>query len=200
MNIRTTPLDGVVVIEPRVFNDDRGFFLETYHQSKLAEQGFNARFVQDNHSRSVQFALRGLHAQLKRPQGKLVGVGFGRVFDVAVDLRPESPTYRHWFGLELNDDNLLQLYVPPGFGHGFSVLSESASVLYKCTDFYDQADEICLRWDDPTLISAASPEASTGIDWQLAGATPRLSPKDAIAPTLDELEPRLRDSDAYRLT
>ncbi len=203
MKVTTTPLEGVVVIEPRVFRDDRGLFLETYHVNKLADQGFTASFVQDNHSRSIKHTLRGLHAQLENPQGKLVSVALGEVFDVAVDMRPESPTYKHWYGLKLSAENLLQLYVPPGFGHGFSVLSDDAAVLYKCTELYDQPDEICIRWNDPTLIPCdglAEPSSTAaGIDWHLEGSAPLLSPKDAVAPLLSELEPQLRSTDAYRV-
>jgi dTDP-4-dehydrorhamnose 3,5-epimerase len=180
MKVRPTELPEVLLIEPRVLRDDRGFFLESYHRQKLAAGGLDATFVQDNHSRSAPRVLRGLHAQRLRPQGKLVRAVEGAIWDVAVDIRPASPTYRRWVGYELSADNFLQLWVPPGFAHGFCVLGDaSAQVQYKCTDFYDPEDEIGIRWDDPELA----------IDWPIAD--PLLSPKDAAAPTLAELEPSL---------
>lgn len=206
MKLHATPLgrvetdvaEGVLVLEPRVFRDDRGFFLETYNQGTLDALGFQARFVQDNHSKSKRGTLRGLHAQLHRPQGKLVRVSAGSIFDVAVDLRVDSPTYRHWFGLELSAENFLQLYIPVGFAHGFYVLSETAEVQYKCTDLYDANDEISLRWNDPSLGSNGG-----GIEWPRGDGEPTdpmVSDRDAQAPFLDELEPTLREASAYRVT
>lgn len=200
MKLHPTPLgrvedgvaEGVVVLEPRVFRDDRGFFLETHNQGKLDALGFGPRFVQDNHSKSKQGTLRGLHAQLHRPQGKLVRVTAGSVFDVAVDLRVDSPTYRQWYGLELTADNFLQLYIPQGFAHGFYVMSETAEVQYKCTDLYDAEDEITLRWNDDSL-------GSGGIDWPTGDGEPTVSARDAEAPSLEDLEPTLRSAAAYRL-
>jgi len=168
-----TGLPGVVIVEPDVFRDPRGFFLETFHAARYREGGIPYEFVQDNHSRSVRGTLRGLHAQRRRPQGKLVRVVQGEIFDVAVDIRPFSPTFGKWEGAQLSAENFRQIFVPPGFAHGFCVLSETAEVEYKCTDFYDRADEIGARWD------------SVGIDWPLQ--RPLLSPKDAALPTLAEL-------------
>lgn len=195
MKVIETALDGVLVIEPKVFRDDRGFFLETYNAGRLAEQGFEERFVQDNHSLSSRDTLRGLHAQRHSPQGKLVRVTEGSVFDVAVDLRLDSPTYRHWLGVELTAGNFLQLWIPPGFAHGFVVTSEVAQVQYKCTALYDPDDEITVRWDDDSLGSDGG-----GIDWPLDGRDPVLSPRDAVAPLLSEIEDRLREAPAYRLS
>ena len=200
MKLIATPLgcvedgvaDGVVILEPSVFRDDRGFFLETHNQGKLDALGFRPRFVQDNHSKSKRGTLRGLHAQLHRPQGKLVRATAGSIFDVAVDLRLNSPTYRHWFGIELTAENFLQLYIPEGFAHGFFVLSETAEVQYKCTDLYDAEDEISLRWNDEAI-------GDGGIIWPTSGAEPIVSPRDAQAPSLEELEPKLRDAAAYRV-
>lgn len=180
MRFRDTPLPGVLVVEPDVFRDERGFFLETYHREKYADGGIGEDFVQDNHSRSGAGILRGLHAQRTRPQGKLVRAVRGRIFDVAVDIRRGSPTWAHWYGEELADDNFRQLWIPPGFAHGFYVLSDEAEVEYKCTELYAPGDEISIAWNDPDV----------GIDWPLRG-TPRLSEKDAAAATLAELEDRL---------
>jgi dTDP-4-dehydrorhamnose 3,5-epimerase len=183
MRVVATEIAEVLVIEPRIFRDDRGFFLETYHQGTLAAGGLDATFVQDNHSRSAAGVLRGLHAQRKRPQGKLVRATEGAIWDVAVDIRPGSPTYKRWVARELSAENFLQLWIPPGFAHGFCVLGENdAEVQYKCTDFYDREDEISLLWNDPEL----------GIVWPIA--EPRLSTKDAAAPRLCELEATLRPS------
>jgi len=197
-----------LVIEPKVFRDQRGFFLETFHQRKLAEQGFSPTFVQDNHSLSTRATLRGLHAQRLEPQGKLVRTTEGEIFDVAVDLRLDSPTYRRWYGVRLSAENFRQLYIPPGFAHGFSVLSACAQVQYKCTTFYNAADEISVRWSDPSLFPARAPNSKQdkdsesdpagGIDWHLGGRAPSLSERDAKAPLLAEIEPLLRDSPAYR--
>jgi len=160
-----------------VFRDARGFFLETFHAGKYREGGIPYHFVQDNHSRSLRGTLRGLHAQRLRPQGKLVRAIRGEIFDVAVDIRKGSPTFGKWMGATLSAENFLQIFVPPGFAHGFCVLSEMAEVEYKCTDFYDGADEIGLLWN------------SAGIDWPLKD--PLLSAKDAALPRLDELRKTL---------
>ena len=179
MQFRTTPLRGVILVEPDVHRDARGFFLETYHAGKYKEGGIDAAFVQDNHSRSSKHTLRGLHAQWRRPQGKLVRTLQGEIFDVAVDVRTGSPTYGKWFGARLSSDNHHQLWVPSGFIHGFCVLSETAEVEYKCTDLYDPGGELGVRWDDPAI----------GIDWPVA--QPILSAKDAAAPLLAEVRDKL---------
>lgn len=180
MKFTQTHLPGVVLVEPDVFRDARGFFLETFHERKYREGGIPWSFVQDNQSRSQRGTLRGLHAQLERPQGKLVRALRGEIWDVAVDARPGSATFGQWFGATLSDADFRQLFVPPGFLHGFCVLSEVAEVEYKCTAFYDREDEIGVRWDDPAI----------GIAWPLRD--PLLSPKDAQLPSLEELRPRLR--------
>ena len=162
-----TKLDGVLLLKPKVFSDDRGFFLESYNESVLAGAGIPDHFVQDNHSRSRKNVLRGLHYQLQQPQGKLVRAVVGEVFDVAVDLRRGSPAFGRWVGEFLSADNKDMLWIPPGFAHGFLVLSDWAEVLYKASDYYAPVYERTLRWDDPDL----------GIDWPLAGA-PQLSAKD----------------------
>ena len=160
----------VVLIEPKVFGDARGFFFESYNQRAFNEAtGTDFQFVQDNHSRSAKGVLRGLHYQLRQPQGKLVRVVQGAVFDVAVDIRKSSPTFGQWVGVELSADNHRQLWVPPGFAHGFVVLSDTAEFLYKTTDYYAPQHERCIAWNDPALA----------IDWQFAGE-PRLSAKDAV--------------------
>jgi dTDP-4-dehydrorhamnose 3,5-epimerase len=179
MRVLETELPGVLLVEPTVHRDDRGFFLETYHQQKYADGGIDVTFVQDNHSRSVARTLRGLHAQLRNPQGKLVRAVEGEIWDVAVDIRPASPSYRRWVGVVLSADNFRQLWVPPGFAHGFCVLSDLAQVEYKCTTLYDRDDEICVAWDDPDLALA----------WPVD--EPLLSEKDRRAPRLAELEPLL---------
>jgi dTDP-4-dehydrorhamnose 3,5-epimerase len=176
MNIRQTPLAGVLHIEPRVFGDVRGFFLETYRARHFAELGVPA-FVQDNHSRSVHGVLRGLHYQVEQPQGKLVMVARGAVFDVAVDIRKGSPTFGQWYGAVLSDENHHQLYIPPGFAHGFCVLSEEADFFYKCTDYYSPQGERAIIWNDPDI----------GIDWPLP--KPQLSTKDSQAPRLRDVPP-----------
>jgi dTDP-4-dehydrorhamnose 3,5-epimerase len=172
-----TGLEGVILVEPDVFRDARGFFLETFHARRYREGGIPYDFVQDNHSRSVRGTLRGLHAQRKRPQGKLVRAVRGEIFDVAVDIRPGSSTFGKWVGFRLGEEDFRQLFVPPGFAHGFCVLSEVAEVEYKCTELYDRADEIGARWD------------TAGIDWPVKD--PLLSPKDAALPTLAELRKAL---------
>ena len=168
MNITATAIADVLIVEPTVFGDSRGFFFESFNQRDFnAATGTDFRFVQDNHSRSAKGVLRGLHYQLGRPQGKLVRVVRGAVFDVAVDIRPGSPTFGKWVGLELNESNHRQLWVPPGLAHGFLVLSDSADFLYKSTDYYAVERERCIAWNDPAL----------GIKWPLEGE-PLLSAKD----------------------
>jgi dTDP-4-dehydrorhamnose 3,5-epimerase len=174
-----TPLDGAVVIQPRVFGDDRGFFLESWNMRAFADAGLELNFVQDNHSRSAKGVLRGLHLQNPDPQGKLVRVVAGAVFDVIVDLRRSSRTFGRWFGVELNASNKQMLWVPPGFAHGFLTLEDGTDFLYKCTEFYNPAAEQALRWDDPDLA----------IDWPLDGIEPQLSAKDLQAKRLSEIEP-----------
>jgi dTDP-4-dehydrorhamnose 3,5-epimerase len=155
ITVTKTHIDGLVVIEPKVFGDNRGYFMETYNQNDMAEAGLNMVFVQDNQSMSTKGVLRGLHYQKKFPQGKLVRAIKGRVFDVAVDLREGSETYGQWYGVELSDENKKQFYIPEGFAHGFLVLSDTAEFCYKCTDFYHPEDEGGLAWNDPSI----------GIEW-----------------------------------
>jgi dTDP-4-dehydrorhamnose 3,5-epimerase len=155
MRVTPTRIPEVLIIEPDVFGDARGFFIESWHVDKYRELGIEASFVQDNHSRSCRGVLRGLHYQLRHPQGKLVRVISGSVYDVAVDIRMGSPTFGQWVGVELSGDNHKQLYVPEGFAHGFCTLSESADFLYKCTDFYAPEDEHGIIWNDPDI----------GIEW-----------------------------------
>jgi dTDP-4-dehydrorhamnose 3,5-epimerase len=154
--VRVVPTDlpDVLVIEPQVHADGRGFFVETYHAERYRQHGICAPFVQDNHSRSVDGTLRGLHLQVRRPQGKLVRVIEGRVFDVAVDVRRGSPTFGRWIGVELSAENFKQVYIPPGYAHGFCVMSPIAQVEYKCTDFYDPGGELGVAWNDPALAIA----------------------------------------------
>lgn len=179
MIVTPTALTDVLVLEPRVFGDARGFFLESFNAHRFAEAtGVRAEFVQDNQSRSARGVLRGLHYQIRQPQGKLVRVVRGRVFDVAVDLRRSSPAFGRWAGVELSEDNHRQLWIPPGFAHGFLVLSESADFLYKATDYYAPEHERAIRWDDP----------SVGIDWPIAEQAPLLSAKDRAAPSLAAAE------------
>ena len=178
MQVTTTRLPEVLMIEPRVFGDARGFFMESWNQRVFDEAvGTSVHFVQDNHSQSLRGVLRGLHYQLTHPQGKLVRVVSGRVFDVAVDLRRSSPRLGQWVGVELSADNRRQVWVPPGFAHGFLVLSERAEVLYKVSEYHRPADERALAWDDPRV----------GIQWPLdeLGAAPLLSAKDRSAPRWD---------------
>jgi dTDP-4-dehydrorhamnose 3,5-epimerase len=173
-----TEIPDVLVLEPRVFGDARGFFMETYNARVLAEvAGITAHFVQDNHSRSGRHVLRGLHYQLKRPQGKLVRVTAGAVFDVAVDVRRRSPTFGRWVGVELSADNKRIAWVPPGFAHGFVVLTEFAEFLYKATDFYAPEDERCIAWNDPAI----------GVRWPLSGE-PVLSARDRAGVPLADAE------------
>ncbi len=178
MRFEPSPLPGVLVVEPVVHRDERGFFLETWHARKYAEGGIVGPFVQDNHSRSRKGILRGLHAQATKPQGKLVRVIEGAVFDVAVDIRRGSPTFGRWFGVELTAENFRQMWIPPGFAHGFYVMSDHAQVEYKCTEFYDAKDEIGILWNDPDI----------GIAWP--DPNPTLSPKDAGAPRLKDVARR----------
>jgi dTDP-4-dehydrorhamnose 3,5-epimerase len=179
--VRFTPTEipDVVLIEPDVFEDARGFFFEVYHTGKYRAAGIDTVFVQDNHSRSVQGTLRGLHAQVRRPQAKLVRVLAGQVFDVAVDVRRGSPTYLRWVGATLSASNRHQLFVPTGFVHGFCVLSEAAEIEYKCSDVYDPGGELGIAWNDPTI----------GIVWPIE--TPLLSSKDASLPRVTEVEATL---------
>lgn len=177
MNVIKTQIADVVIIEPKVFGDERGFFLETFQAERYAElAGIDQPFVQDNHSRSGKNVLRGLHFQKSKPQGKLVRVVRGEVFDVAVDIRKESPTYGQWAGVILNEENKRQFWVPPGLAHGFVVLSDTADFEYKCTDYYDPSDEGSLIWNDPDV----------GIEWP-EGIEPILSAKDAVAARLKDL-------------
>ncbi|MBR9910096.1 MAG: dTDP-4-dehydrorhamnose 3,5-epimerase [Gammaproteobacteria bacterium] len=176
MNVIATKLPGVVIIEPKVFGDQRGFFLESFQAERYREEaGIELDFVQDNHSRSSRGVLRGLHYQVKKPQGKLVRVVRGEVLDVAVDINPDSPTYGQHEAVILSEDNYRQFWVPPGYAHGFVVLSEVADFEYKCTDYYDPSDEGGVIWNDPDI----------GIDWKID--QPQLSAKDSVLPTLAQL-------------
>lgn len=177
MNVMTTDLPGLLLIEPKVFPDARGYFLETYNAERYRAAGVAATFVQDNVSFSARNTLRGLHFQNPHPQGKLVFVHSGEVFDVAVDLREGSPTYGHWYGVTLSAENHRQVYVPPGFAHGYCVTSETALFAYKCTDFYHPESEICLLWNDPDICIA----------WPVA--EPVLSSRDRSAPRLKNIPP-----------
>lgn len=173
MRVTPTAISDVLVIEPKVFGDARGFFFESFNRKAFHEAtGLDMDFVQDNHSRSGKGVLRGLHYQVQQPQGKLVRVVRGAVFDVAVDIRPGSLTFGLWAGVELSEENQCQMWIPPGLAHGFLVLSSSADVLYKTTDYYAPAHERCIRWDDETLAIA----------WPLNGTAPTVSAKDAMAP------------------
>jgi dTDP-4-dehydrorhamnose 3,5-epimerase len=174
MKVIPTALPGVLLIEPRVFGDDRGFFMETYNEARFAEHGIAGNFVQDNHSRSASRVLRGLHFQEPNGQGKLLRVTQGSIFDVAVDVRRGSPTFGKWFGAELNEENKLQIWIPPGFAHGFWVLRDDTDVLYKCTALYDPSSERSILWNDPEI----------GIEWPRG--QPILSEKDRTAPRLAE--------------
>ena len=179
MEIIKTNIPDVLLIKPRVFEDKRGFFMETFQADKMKEAGINHRFVQDNHSRSMQGTLRGLHYQIDNVQGKLVRVAIGKIYDVAVDIRKSSPTFGKWIGVILSAENKNQLWVPPGFAHGFYVISESADVLYKATDFYNASAERCILWNDKVL----------DIDWHLVeGVDPILSVKDLEGKSLENAE------------
>jgi dTDP-4-dehydrorhamnose 3,5-epimerase len=176
MKVSHTKLKGCVIIEPRIFGDDRGFFLETFQAARYEQEaGIDLPFVQDNHSRSARGVLRGLHFQKTKPQGKLVRVVLGEVYDVAVDVRKGSPTFGEWEGVILSEDNKKQFWVPPGFAHGFVVLSDTADFEYKCTDYYDPSDEGSILWSDPDL----------NIPWPVAN--PVLSNKDESAKRLVDL-------------
>jgi dTDP-4-dehydrorhamnose 3,5-epimerase len=169
VNITPTAIPDVVLIEPAVHGDHRGFFMETWHAAKFREAGLDLAFVQDNHSGSVRNTIRGLHYQIERPQGKLVRAVAGEIFDVAVDLRRSSPTYGRWVGNTLSAASRLQLWIPPGFAHGFYVTGDGAEVVYKCTDFYSAEQEFTLRWNDPAIA----------ISWPLGSDPPLVSAKDA---------------------
>jgi len=177
MNIITTPIEGVLMIEPQVFEDSRGFFMETYHRNRYIKSGIDTLFVQDNLSCSVHGSVRGLHYQIRNPQAKLVQVITGEIFDVSVDIRPDSPTFGKWTGFHLSDRNRRQLFIPEGFAHGFCVLSEIAHFLYKCSDFFAPDDEGGILWSDPDI----------GIDWPVQD--PIISEKDKQYPRLSEIDP-----------
>jgi len=179
MKFTKTPISNVMLIEPEVFGDARGFFMETWQEAKFKAAGIDAAYVQDNHSRSSQWTLRGLHVQVQHTQGKLVRVALGSVFDVVVDLRLSSPSFGAWWGVELSAENHRILWIPPGLAHGILVTSESADFLYKCTDFYSPEHERTLAWDDAAL----------DIRWPLAaGTAPKLSAKDARGASFAEIE------------
>jgi dTDP-4-dehydrorhamnose 3,5-epimerase len=179
MKVVSTAVPEVLIIEPAVFGDSRGFFFESFNQKNFAQAtGLDVNFVQDNHSRSAKGVLRGLHYQIEQPQGKLVRVVRGAVFDVAVDIRKSSVTFGRWIGIELTEDNYRQVWVPPGFAHGFYVLSESADFLYKTTDYYAPDFERSLAWNDPGLA----------IQWPMSAASPVVSVKDMRAPVLADAE------------
>lgn len=176
MQVTDTKIDGVKIIQPKVFGDARGFFLETFEKRRYQEMlDIDLDFVQDNHSRSSRGVLRGLHFQKMNPQGKLVRVVRGEVFDVVVDIRPDSPTYGAWEGVNLSEENKIQFWIPPGLAHGFVVLSDTADFEYKCTDYYNPAHEGCLLWNDPEV----------GVEWPIAN--PLLSEKDKLGKLLKEL-------------
>ena len=179
MKFFPTKLPGVIIVESEVFRDSRGYFFESYHAQKYSEGGIKEEFVQDNCSRSERGILRGLHAQLTRPQGKLIRAIRGEIFDVAVDIRRNSPTFAAWVGVTLSSDEFQQIYIPPGFAHGFCVLSEIAEIEYKCTDFYEPKGEMTVRWNDPMI----------NIDWPIDA--PVLSEKDGTAPLLEDVMERL---------
>ena len=179
MNVTETKLPGVLIIEPKVFGDSRGFFKETFQVQRYREVGIEYDFVQDNHSRSQKGVLRGLHFQITKPQGKLVSCSQGAVYDVAVDVNPLSATFGQYVGIELTEDNHRQFWVPPGYAHGFCVLTDTADFQYKCTDYYDSSDEGGLIWNDPDVA----------INWPIG--QPLLSEKDAKLPLLKELASHL---------
>jgi dTDP-4-dehydrorhamnose 3,5-epimerase len=178
MNVVETPIADLLIIEPRVFGDDRGFFMESWNADTFREAGLDIHFVQDNHSRSAKGVLRGLHFQNPNPQGKLVRVTAGRAWDVAVDLRSTSPSFGQWHGVELSAANKRMFWVPPGFAHGFVALEDGTDFLYKCTALYEPAHEHSLLWNDPAI----------GIEWPLEGITPQLSGKDQAGRRLSEIE------------
>lgn len=179
MEVVATPLAGVMLIKPQIWGDSRGYFVETWQHERYTAAGIDLPFVQDNHSMSTYGILRGLHFQRTRPQGKLVTVSLGKVFDVAVDIRLNSPTLGQWYGVELTQDNQWQLWVPPGMAHGFVVTSQVAHFHYKCTDYYCPKDEGSIRWNDPDIAVA----------WPVA--QPLLSDKDKCAPSWQEVQPSL---------
>ena len=179
MNVIHTPLEGLLVLEPRVFGDDRGFFFESFNARRFAElTGVTSAFVQDNHSRSARGVLRGLHYQIQQAQGKLVRATAGAVFDVAVDIRKSSPTFGQWYGIELSAENKRQMWIPPGFAHGFVVTSDAAEFLYKTTDYWAPEHERSILWNDPAI----------GIQWPALDAAPLLSGKDQAALLLADAE------------
>jgi dTDP-4-dehydrorhamnose 3,5-epimerase len=178
MNVIETTIAGLLIIEPKVFGDDRGFFMESWNADRFREAGLDLHFVQDNHSRSARGVLRGLHFQNPNPQGKLVRVTAGRAWDVAVDLRRASPSFGQWHGVELSAANKRMFWVPPGFAHGFVALEDGTDFLYKCTAFYEPAKEHSLLWNDPAV----------GIEWPLEGMEPQLSGKDQAGRRLCEIE------------
>ena len=186
MRFVSTALQGVVIVEPDVYRDGRGYFLEIYHAERYREAGIEGPFVQDNHSRSVGGTLRGLHLQRQRPQGKLIRVIEGEIYDVAVDVRRGSPTFGRWVAVTLSAENFKQCYLPAGFAHGFCVVSPVAQVEYKCTDFYDPADEVGVAWNDPALAIA----------WPVAA--PIVSERDGRNPTLAEVVDELPEWVARR--
>jgi dTDP-4-dehydrorhamnose 3,5-epimerase len=182
MEFEATRLPEVILIKPRLFGDARGFVLESWHEQKFAAAGINARFVQDNDTHSVLHTLRGLHFQVQQPQGKLVRVTRGEVFDVAVDIRRSSPRFGQWVGVVLSGASHHMLWIPPGFAHGYLALSDEIDFVYKCTDFYAPQHERIIRWDDRQI----------GVNWPLpAGIAPRLSARDAAAPLLKDVEREL---------
>jgi dTDP-4-dehydrorhamnose 3,5-epimerase len=176
MNVIETKLSGILMIEPKVFGDNRGFFFESFNQQVLAEAGIDHHWVQDNHSKSAKGTLRGLHYQVNTGQDKLVRVAFGEVYDVVVDIRQNSPTFGQWEGFYLSAENRRMLYVPKGFAHGFCVISETAEFLYKCSEYWSPEDERGIAWDDPAL----------GIDWPVEN--PTLSDRDTQHPTFSKAE------------
>ena len=179
MHFKNTKLPGVLLVEPKLYEDERGFFFESYHKRLFDEQRISLEFVQDNHSRSKHGALRGLHYQIRQPQGKLVRVILGEIYDVAVDLRKSSSTFGQWTGIYLSVENRKQLYIPPGFAHGFYVVSEWAEVIYKATDYYAPQWERTLLWNDSKI----------DVSWPLLdGGQPTLSPKDAVGTPFDQAD------------
>lgn len=179
MKVTHTSLPGVLILEPRVFGDERGFFMESWNARTFCEAtGVEISFVQDNHSRSVRGVLRGIHYQVVKPQGKLIRAVAGSVLDVTVDLRRSSPTFRQWVAVQISAENRRQVWIPPGFGHGFLVQSEVAEIVYKATEYWHPEHDRCIRWNDAEL----------GIDWRLGATTPLLSAKDAQAPSLRDGE------------
>lgn len=193
IQVTPCPIEGLYIIEPKVHGDSRGYFMETYNRQDMEEAGLNMEFVQDNQSMSAKGVLRGLHFQKQYPQGKLVRVIKGSVFDVAVDLRSDSPTYGQWYGVELTEENKKQFYIPEGFAHGFLVLSDTAEFCYKCTDFYHPNDESGLAWNDPAIgiqwpqLQGAYPGSASAAGYTLADGTPlNLSEKDQKWSTLED--------------